>query len=204
MPPSVTFGRNRHGGWHSPFRAGSGTLGRCFGGVGPLTVTCLPMSETWRPCPGYESTHEVSDEGRVRSLDRVIVSSNGARRQWRGKVIRGSVNPVTGYRRVSLAKAGIERVAPLVLQAFVGDRPEGHVVMHLNNDRTDDRLCNLRWGTQSENIRQSVLDKTHANARKVNCPKGHPYDTMNGRGRRCRRCHADNERRRLSRKKMEK
>lgn len=156
------------------------------------------MSEQWKPCPGYEDTHEVSDQGRVRSVDTVLVNRNGVRRRWRGRELTPSPNAL-GYMMVTLSGNTTRKVAPLVLTAFVGPRPDGHVVLHLDSDPANNTLGNLRWGTQSENIRQSVRERTHRNSRKTECPRGHAYDANNGPYRRCRRCHADNERRRRAR-----
>jgi hypothetical protein len=58
--------------------------------------------------------------------------------------------------RVSTAPRVDVDVAALVLETFVGPRPEGHVAMHLNDDPSDNRLENLKWGTRSENVRDSV------------------------------------------------
>ncbi len=41
-------------------------------------------------------------------------------------------------------------VAALVLETFVGPRPEGHVAQHLNGDPNDNRLENLRWSPVEE------------------------------------------------------
>ena len=40
----------------------------------------------------------------------------------------------------------------MVLEAFVGPRPEGLECRHLNGDRSDARLSNLQWGTHAENM----------------------------------------------------
>ena len=42
-------------------------------------------------------------------------------------------------------------VAHLVLHAFVGARPHGHVAMHLDDDSTNNAVTNLRWGTHGDN-----------------------------------------------------
>lgn len=59
-----------------------------------------------------------------------------------------------------LKRSGESRfVHRMVLEAFVGPRPEGMVAMHLNNDRADNRVENLRWGTLSENQQQMAREK---------------------------------------------
>lgn len=108
------------------------------------------MREEWRPVPGYEGLYEVSNLGRVRGLKR-------------GRILRGRTLP-NGYRQVSLWRCNQEvfrYIHRLVLEAFVGPCPEGRETLHGNNDRADNRLCNLRWGTRSENQRQVVADGRH-------------------------------------------
>jgi hypothetical protein len=100
------------------------------------------------PVPGYESAYEVSDQGRVRSLNyrrtgrvRLLSPAPDGRRGGRG------------YLGVNLGFVGRRyvRVHVLVLLAFVGPRPPGMEACHRNGDRTDNRLENLRWGTHAEN-----------------------------------------------------
>lgn len=125
---------------------------------------------------GFEESYEVSDSGQVRSLTRLVQYSNGKKRTHLGRVLKTS-SKTARYPLVTLYKNGISTsrtVHSLVLEAFRGDRPEGFVALHLNNDPTDNRLENLQWGTQAENIQQSVRDGTHVEARKTECPKGHP------------------------------
>lgn len=93
------------------------------------------------------------------------------------------------------------KVCWMVADAFIGARPEGMVVRHGVRGNADDSPDNLCYGTQAENIGDSVRAGTHRNVRKKTCPKGHPYDARNGANRRCRRCHAENERNRLRRLK---
>lgn len=110
------------------------------------------MQELWRPVVGYEGLYEVSDHGRVRSLD----GERWNGRTWIRKVGRVRSTPIgkRGYPTIDLKRSGARRtftVHTLVLTAFVGPRPEGHECRHLNGDRADSRLTNLAWGTPTEN-----------------------------------------------------
>ena len=101
------------------------------------------MPATWRPVIGYENHYEVSDEGEVRSLRRV---------RCLGRVLRQSL--VNGYPAVCLSKGGktkLRKVHQLVLEAFVGPKPQGYVTRHLDGSRTNNKLSNLAWGTLAEN-----------------------------------------------------
>ena len=111
--------------------------------------------EIWKDVPGYEGYYQVSDLGRVRSLDRNIVHIDGKRRFIKGKLIKGSVN--NGYRLTTLRKSSIGRTfkfSQLVAMAFLGHDPNGHdlVVDHINGDKSDDRVENLRIVTHRANI----------------------------------------------------
>ena len=131
------------------------------------------MSEEWKPIPGYEGSYEVSDIGRVRSLNRL--DSRGRRRD--GRLMKQTAAK-SGHRFVSLCIDGVRRrwgVHTLVLEAFVGPRPTLHDSCHWNDDPTDNRLANLRWGTRSENRLDCVRNGTHNMAAKTHCPQGHAY-----------------------------
>lgn len=115
-------------------------------------------AEVWRPVAGYEGVYEVSSLGRVRSLDRVCVGRDGRSELHRGKVL--CTNPGRrGYVTVSLRKGGPKtKKAPvhsIVAAAFLGERPSGHDVMHLNGIRTDNRVENLKYGSREENLHQT-------------------------------------------------
>lgn len=162
-----------------------------------------PTQETWLPVVGYEGSYEVSSEGRVRSIDRVIDCGNNIRR-YKGRVLSQLVGK-RGYCQVSLCRAGITSpvvVHKLVVDAFYGPMPRpGMCVRHLDGNELNNNVSNLLWGTESENAYDRVRHGTHVNTRKTHCPKGHPYDQLNtyvkpsGTGRSCRTCHRDKSRR---------
>ena len=71
-----------------------------------------------------------------------------------------------GYYRVNVRDNSQPRkhyrmnVHTLVLNAFVGERPQGMVCRHLNGNPLDNRLCNLKWGTPQENTQDSIRHGT--------------------------------------------
>ena len=135
------------------------------------------MTEEWRPVVGYEGTYEVSNQGRVRSVDRIVEFADGHSRRYRGRVIKQSVNgggyPVLGLWRGGRGEGA--RVHRLVLAAFVGPCPEGEEVRHRNRIKTDVRLANLEYGTRAENEVDKITHGTHQEARKARCAAGHSY-----------------------------
>lgn len=120
------------------------------------------MDEEWRDIAEYEGYYQVSNLGRVRSVDRVVIhqkgigNRNGMTRRIKGKLL--SPKPANGYLRVILSKDGVIKnmlIHRLVAEAFIEPIDGKEFVDHVNADRTDNRAENLRWVTSSENTRHS-------------------------------------------------
>ncbi|QXN74668.1 HNH endonuclease [Mycobacterium phage JeTaime] len=148
--------------------------------------------ERWLPIEGYEGCYEVSDQGRVRSLERL--NARGAR--VRERILTPMLCGRPKYHMVALHRDGVRNVRKvhhLVLEAFVGPRLGDVLCRHKNDIPTDNRLSNLAWGTGSENQHDSVRNGRHAQSRKVKCRNSHPlsgdnlYVTPAGE-RACREC----------------
>lgn len=102
--------------------------------------------ERWRDVVGYEGLYEVSNLGRVKS--------SVVRRGSDGRVLRPRDNGRGALRvRLHFGKKIQERyIHRLVLEAFVGPCPKGLECCHgPNHDKSDNRLCNLRWDTHYNN-----------------------------------------------------
>lgn len=139
------------------------------------------MSETWRTIPGWRDLYEVSDLGRIRSLDRVVKQSNGHERVSRGRVLSPGLRG-DKHLHVSLhdgERKQMMRVHRAVMLAFVGPEPDGMEVRHLNDDPADNRLENLVYGTRSENMQDRVRNGVHHAVIRTHCPQGHPLDAPN-------------------------
>lgn len=115
------------------------------------------MNEEWRDIEGYEGMYQVSDLGRVRSLDRVIMRRNGIKQMFKGALLRG-VATTSGYRQVVLYKSYNRKtigVHVLVGIAFLGHKTGNRkvIVDHKDNKRRfDDSVANLQIITQRENV----------------------------------------------------
>ncbi len=120
-------------------------------------------SEHWLPVRGWEGLYEVSDLGRVRSLDRWVTRRNGQRVFHAGR-IKSLPKLKQGYPVVHLigeGKTTTSTVHTVVLDTFVGARPAGQVACHNDGDPSNNRLANLRWDTQSNNLLDAVRHGTH-------------------------------------------
>jgi len=131
--------------------------------IGYNTLSCSNgMEETWAQIKGFEGIYEVSTLGRVRSLDRPQrVRGNGISTQ-KGVILKQWKQG--NYMYCDLRKPGIKqkaRIHVVVLETFNCFRPDGMVACHNNGDSTDNRLCNLRWGTHKENSKDKILHGTH-------------------------------------------
>jgi len=110
--------------------------------------------ERWKQIPGYEGYYEASDQGRIRSVDRVVQHPLKGPTKRRGKVLRDQPRGTAGHRGVGLSIEGRTKVLGvhrLVLEAWVGPCPDGHEGCHKNGNPADNAVSNLRWGTKSSN-----------------------------------------------------
>jgi hypothetical protein len=111
------------------------------------------MTELWRDIPGYEGRYQASNLGRIRSLDRRVPCAHGATRLMRGRVLKPAGSKYDPHLSVVLGhgRAG-SLVHKLVALAFLGPRPDGQEVRHLDGDPLNNRADNLAYGTRTENL----------------------------------------------------
>lgn len=128
----------------------------------PLRLNCGTMKhEIWKDIPGYEGYYQVSNNGRVKSLDRDYVDSIGRSYSVLGKIKSthkmnndyfgvGLQNPLTKKSKTHL-------VHQLVAMAFLNHKPDGNniVVDHIDNDKSNNTLGNLRLVTNRYNVSRS-------------------------------------------------
>lgn len=111
-------------------------------------------AEVWKPVPGYEGQYEVSDQGRVRSLDRVCLGKDGKREIHHGKILKPQ-KMKRGYLEVSISSSGRRThrtIHTLVAEVFLGPRPEGFDVAHRDGDRSHNTVNNLFYATREDNL----------------------------------------------------
>lgn len=111
-------------------------------------IFLLP-AEIWADIKGFEGLYQVSNLGQIMSLDRI----DSIGRVIKGKILKPFIDK-HGYQRVQLCKNGKRKkffVHRLVYSAFNGEIPDGLVVNHINECKTDNRLCNLNLMTSKEN-----------------------------------------------------
>lgn len=124
--------------------------------------------ESWRAVTGFEGLYEVSNLGRVRSLDAVffVYSKQVGRvveRRLKGRIRKLSKN-TKGYPIVTLgSKSGhTKAVHKLVAIAWIGPYPEGAEVNHKNGIKTDCRKANLEYVTGKQNVSHAFQTGLHS------------------------------------------
>ena len=122
------------------------------------------MKEVWKPIRGFEVLYEVSNLGRIRSLDKIVDRSTKGRFLQKGKLLtpcdRGN-----DYLRVCIRiknKQTTFSVHREVAVAFLGDPPSNsHQVNHKNGNKQDNRAKNLEWVTPKENTIHAAKSGLH-------------------------------------------
>lgn len=108
----------------------------------------------YKAIKGYEGIYEVNELGKIRSLDRIVECKDGSTRKCKGKELKLKMDPC-GYAVVTLSKNGVAKsfnFHRLVAETFVPNPDNLPQVHHLNHDRKDNRVENLKWVTRAEQI----------------------------------------------------
>lgn len=112
------------------------------------------MFEIWKDIKDYEGKYQVSNLGRVKSLDRIINFSDGRVRKFSGKLLKPALAG-NGYFFVTLASNQNNKrcyVHRLVAEAFIPNSKNLPQVNHLDENKTNNTASNLEWCTAKENI----------------------------------------------------
>lgn len=103
------------------------------------------MTERWRDIKGYEGLYQVSDLGRVKSLN--------CHRSGKEKILK-PVDNGKGYKLVHLVKEKRlkwKSVHRLVAESFIINNNNKPTVNHIDGNRANNKVDNLEWATYSEN-----------------------------------------------------
>lgn len=119
-------------------------------------------NERWKPVVGFENEYMVSDQGRVKSLDRSIGHRHvGHTRKIPGRTLN-LYKDNKGYVYVVLSrhnKRYCRKVHQLVAAAFIGPCPEGLEVHHNKGIKDNNSVKNIKYVTHEENMRLAREDK---------------------------------------------
>ncbi len=109
--------------------------------------TTAEPAETWRWIPGLEGRYEVSDGGSIRT-------------HVKGPVRKVGYLNANGYVMFHVKSSRPHFAHRAVLEAFIGPCPPGMMGVHLDGNKTNNRLPNLKWATQTENMSHRIAHGT--------------------------------------------
>jgi len=129
------------------------------------------MTEIWKDIECYEGFYQVSNMGRVKSLDRLRRHPNGSVNQWFGRILKETTRK-DKMQTVGLLKHG-ERISKyihrLAATTFIPNPLNKPCVNHIDNNPSNNRIENLEWCTHKENMHHAV------NQSRMACGERHHY-----------------------------
>lgn len=126
------------------------------------------MKEIWKSVPDFD-WYEVSNLGNVRSVDREFVNSIGRKCFLKGCNIKPTISK--GYYRLGISKNGVKKmvnVHRLVALAFIPTKDISLTINHINGNKLDNRVENLEWCTNRENLKHAYLNNINGYVEKSN------------------------------------
>ncbi|WP_039068274.1 NUMOD4 domain-containing protein [Staphylococcus shinii] len=116
------------------------------------------MEEIWKDIEGFEGLYMASNLGRIMSLKFKGIRGNG-----KPKIIKGSYD-VYGYLRCDLynTSKGIRKtfkIHRLIAKTFIPNPLNKPTVNHINENKTDNRVVNLEWATNLEQMKHGTCVK---------------------------------------------
>jgi hypothetical protein len=101
--------------------------------------------ENWKDIDGYIGLYQVSNYGRIQSLDRVLKN-----RKYRGKIL--SLINNYGYLKINLGHRNLQIVHRLAGQTFIPNPDNKPFINHIDGNPLNNNVSNLEWCTHSENM----------------------------------------------------
>lgn len=112
------------------------------------------MEEIWKDIKGYEGYYQISSLGRVKSLKRMV-----GKRKCKELIKSPSITN-KGYYKLPLCKCGETKyyhIHRLVAEAFIDNEYNKPTVDHLDRNKLNNCVSNLRWATYQEQIKNRLL-----------------------------------------------
>lgn len=134
------------------------------------------LNEKWKDVKGYEGIYQVSNLGRVKSLDRKVYQKNKSNKfqyvTYKGKILK-SQKQRNGYLIIDLHrnnKTKRKLVHILVAETWIPNLNSNKYINHKDSNPQNNRIDNLEWCTQSYNVKYAYKNgnKIAPNMKKTN------------------------------------
>lgn len=112
----------------------------------------MDSEEIWKDIPGYDGVYQASNLGNIRSAKLIR-----GRARFKGRVLKKIITPA-GYVQVNLS-GKVKLAHRVIMSAFIGD--SDLPVNHINDIKDDNRLENLEYITDRENVFHSKRNEKH-------------------------------------------
>lgn len=122
------------------------------------------MTEVWKQIPEYEGFYEASNLGNIRALKRVVKRKDSLYTIGTSHILKPYKNS-KGYLCVDLYKNGIRtkyKVHRLIATTFIPNPQNKPYIDHINTNKEDNSVTNLRWVTSKENKNNPLTRKLHS------------------------------------------
>lgn len=126
--------------------------------------------EEWRDIQGFEGLYQVSNLGRVKSLDRVVYKKDGTTQIYKERILKQS-NLWNEYLVVNLSRNGkpiMHRIHRLVAEAFLPNPNNYPIINHKDENKTNNSVDNLEWCSYSYNLNYGTARERGLQANKEN------------------------------------
>ena len=136
-----------------------------------LNLDDLP-NEEWKDIKDFEGLYQISNYGRVKSFPKYHNTSDDTHKRGytsKCKILRCGYK-ISGYLFVNLYKNKHKQMVTihkLVCYNFMKKDEKSQLIMHLDNNKQNNHISNLKFGTYKENIQDAYNDGLHSNMKAI-------------------------------------
>lgn len=139
------------------------------------------MEEIWKFVIGYENLYEVSNYGKVKSVERITIDKNGITYNKKERLLKPAINKY-GYLQVGLSKdnkLSSFTIHSLVAKSFINNVDNKPTINHKDGNKLNNIVTNLEWATKSE----QAIHSLNMNLRIVPCCWNNKFGGNHGASR---------------------